>query len=717
MDIKLSTFKELLKQYNRVASNVSESTLSINTSYGSYPKYEETGKLAFKYVAFKSAGKMYNFSKYLDIITYGMPRVSSLGEAFCVELEAALTTETKTLAHISTNHVKEFKSIKLAPSAINIDYQPYVIQHSPVEVTEGNYTYRFLTGQDMSYNNAIKLISRNDDALYDYLDKGFFIMEFPAYGSRGKQFIVANEYDVNVAHIFALCKIQPALTEMLQKGCFINVHNAEMLRLRMHKKLQDKNKKVYAGVAELIDSDYKSNTTLIVVGKLLAGEVDKTVVNNITFRPDSATYEQVSIEAAGLLPELYSKLNFNGEFDVYGLVAIYANKIEADLKKLAETQSKEKADAEAKADEGAGLNLDEHAAQLEDAEEEAVEKKSLPAFKINNIEITASISATGQRYINSIRINKDEIAQAIHRASCHHSAEDYKLFLKSISRMSIKWHDIIANGLQIKVHDSMSLAEMQEAEPRATAPALKFIIDKEDKQIKLQVSKDKTVRVQLNRLAQRVTTINRRTDNKMYYPKDLQVGYYRRSAVRNHTWAAEEIALALIECCTFKKKVKNEEGKVEETVETLITSADIVALLSVVNEQKKQAIERSREFLNTAVKLTGAELIDFMGKQAYKVKGSIREYAVVIKDAKVYDYESKQYRCIVNDRHYAGAGYDDIASRLLALKNDSVMQQQIGTLRGAAQPQHENVHNDQIPDRDVRDHLSELVTKVLEKKV
>jgi hypothetical protein len=416
----------------------------------------------------------------------------------------------------------------------------------------------------------------------------------------------------------------------------------------------------------------------------------------------------------GLLPELYSKLNFNGEFDVYGLVAIYANKIEADLKKLAETQSKEK--AEAKADEGAGLNLDEHAAQLEDAEEEAVEKKSLPAFKINNIEITASLSATGQRYINSIRINKDEIAQAIHRASCHHSAEDYKLFLKSISRMSIKWHDIIANGLQIKVHDSMSLAEMQEAEPRATAPALKFIIDKEDKQIKLQVSKDKTVRVQLNRLAQRVTTINRRTDNKTYYPKDLQVGYYRRSAVRNHTWATEEIALALIECCTFKKKVKNEEGKVEETVETLITSADIVALLNVVNEQKKKAIERSREFLNTAVKLTGAELIDFMGKQAYKVKGSIREYAVVIKDAKVYDYESKQYRCIVNDRHYAGAGYDDIASRLLALKNDSVMQQQIGTLRGAAQPQHENVHNDQIPDRDVRDHLSELVTKVLEKK-
>jgi hypothetical protein len=87
----------------------------------------------------------------------------------------------------------------------------------------------------------------------------------------------------------------------------------------------------------------------------------------------------------------------------------------------------------------------------------------------------------------------------------------------------------------------------------------------------------------------------------------------------------------------------------------------------------------------------------------------------VVSNAKVYDYETKQYRCIVNDRHYKGAGYDDIASRLLALKNDSVMQDQIGTLRGMAQPNAENVHNDYRPERDVEEVLTPLVDKVFEK--
>jgi hypothetical protein len=96
------------------------------------------------------------------------------------------------------------------------------------------------------------------------------------------------------------------------------------------------------------------------------------------------------------------------------------------------------------------------------------------------------------------------------------------------------------------------------------------------------------------------------------------------------------------------------------------------------------------------------------------VKGTLREYAVIIETAKVYDFATKQYRCIVNDRHYAGAGYDDIAARLLALKNDSTMQQHIGTLRGAAQPGAENVHNDYVPERDPSEKLEELVTKVFD---
>jgi hypothetical protein len=57
-----------------------------------------------------------------------------------------------------------------------------------------------------------------------------------------------------------------------------------------------------------------------------------------------------------------------------------------------------------------------------------------------------------------------------------------------------------------------------------------------------------------------------------------------------------------------------------------------------------------------------------------------------------------------------------VASRLLALMNDSVMQDHIGTLRGAqGQPGAENAHNDYRPERDVQDVISPIVDKAFEK--
>jgi hypothetical protein len=270
--------------------------------------------------------------------------------------------------------------------------------------------------------------------------------------------------------------------------------------------------------------------------------------------------------------------------------------------------------------------------------------------------------------------------------------------------------------LNIGLQEFMSAAEYADPEPGINSPAIKFIIDKDDKQIKLVVNKDRAVRVNLGRFIQRAATINKRTNNKPYYPKNEPGRWNYRQARRDYNWCAEEVATALIDCCTFKKKVKDAEGKEQEVTSVLITKDDVIALIGVANEQKQLMLARSKEFLNTAVKLTGAVEIEFMGQRAYKIKGSLREYAVIISTAKVYDYETRQYRCIVNDRHYNGAGYDDIAARLLALKNDSVMQDKIGTLRGAAQPGAEHVHDDALPDRG-GDRLVALVERVLENKL
>jgi len=651
---------------------------------------------------------MYTFCKLRAIPIHGnlltsAARVRNEIAELCTGL-----TKNHVLVDINPNHTKSFKTLKLTPCKTPSSYQPKLIEDTPLEITEGDYTYRFITAKKPGYvgNYIISIICRNDDKMYDYLDKGFYVhtVEQKVGFKKTYRHIVANEYDVNVAHIFAMCTVDPKLADMLQHGCFINVHTAEITRLRMAKKMNDGGKKKESfptHIHDAIEEDYRQNSTLQVVGKLVAGEIEKTTINNIVFTKSSALYDQISIEAEDLLDVLYKELNFNGEFDIYSITAIYAAHMEKSLNKRS---------PETEATKDAEDTLEE------EVQAAGADSLVLPEVKINGIPINATLTDTFQRRINKVRINKDELAKAISRASCYHNADDYKLFLKSISRMSIKYHDIISNGLPVKIHSTISREEYHKAEPTESAPALKLCIDPVDKYFKLQVDKDRMVRVNLGRLIKKVETLNRKTNNKSYL--ETVPGYfYKRSSVRNYNWCAQELVAVLIDCCTFQKTQKKEDGTDETVPDVLISNEDILKLMDMANEQKRKILERSKEFLATAVKLTDAKLIEFLGECAYHVKGTLREYAVVIKNAKVYDYATKQYRCIVNDRHYAGAGYDDIAARLLALKNDSTTQAHINTLKGAAQPGAENVHNDYVPERDVTDGLVEVINKIYTNKV
>ena len=698
MNFTLENFKKINKEFSRVAKLLSSAAVDLNYYYNS--DYSMRYTLKYNSLGFPSLEKMHEYSKINSIVTIGFKSDNAFNDRMALyrAICSAFPQGNRTAAWITNHHAasaeNNFKNLKLVPESIPRKYCPLIIQNDPFEATEGDYTYRILVTSNGTNDSEIGVVARNDEPLYDYLDKGYYVMclESP----QGRKFVVSDMYDVNTAHIFMMCELEPELTEHLQNGCFINSYEAEMTRLKMSRKL--KNKGAYAGLFKTVDNDYQKNTTLIVVGKLASGDVEKTTIGNVLFTKTSATYEHVRIEADNLLDVLYKNLNFNQEFDIYTVADIYSKHIDTQLDVLrGKYPSKKK---------------DKAAAEVEEADAEAEEdnskKDELPTFKINDIEIVAAVNSTGQRFVNNIRINKEEVGKVIHRASCHRTPEDYKLFLKSISRMSIKWHDIISNGLQVKIHD-MTREEYVNPLPSPSAPALKFYIDKDDKYIKLHIDENRGVRTSLGRLIKRVETINKRTDNNSSYVRDDR-GWGHR-VYRTNEWASTELIESLIACTTFKKKVTQEDGTVQEVDDVLITKDDLKKLLSVVNAQKKTAILRSKEFLSTAVKLTGATEIEFMGKKAYKVRGGLREYAVVIENAKVYDYETKQYRCIVNDRHYAGAGYDDIAARLLALKNDSVMQANIRTLAGQAQPQHENTHNDYRPERDLVDTVDKLVEK------
>jgi len=678
MNIPYTELKKLNKEINQLFKFAEAGDMDL--SYGYDAQYQPVYTANYHKLRFSSLEDLYGFSKFKQIPLNSTMLTDS--PFWWSELCKIRNEPERTLSDIQHNTAKLFKTLKLVPESIGTGYRPKVIKNAPAETTQGDFTYRIITDYDNRHMNHVILMARNDEPIYDYLDAGFYFKAIEQKDKKGEittHYVVANEYDVNTAHIFMMCIMQPSLVEMLRDGCFINVYEAELLRLKMHKKMDTDTKSAYNTLSKHIDDDYKKNTTLLVVSKLMNDEIEKTTINNVVLTKTSATYAQVSLEAEDLLDVLFKSLNFNLEFDIYTIVDVYAKHVERLLVKENAPEALV-----------AVVNLDEPNAQPEAEEVDTAVLKELPTFSVNGISITPAVSDTYQRYLNKVRINREEISKAIHRASCYHDAEDYKLFLKSVCRMSIKWHDVIANGLPVKIHSSITNREYNDETAGPDAPALQFSIDKAEKCIKIHIDKERKVKVSLAKLVKRIETLNKKTDNGWMRRRDWTCPF----GYRSYEWSQYELTKLLVEASTFTVKGVDAEGKPTETKQVLLTKEDIVKLLSAANEAKKAAVEKSKEFLATAVKLTKAEQIEFMGEKAYKVHGSLRTYAVIIKTAKVYDFETKQYRCIVNDRHYAGAGYDDIAARLLALKNDGVMQQNITTLASATgQPGAENAHN------------------------
>ena len=684
MQIPFTEFKKINKFYNQVSRLIDSAQLDIGYYYGA--QYQPIYNYKLDNIAFKELEGMHEYTKLakiplLNLKCTNVPTPPTWYDRLTGFVRKG--SDELTVVDIITQDTHKFKSLKLVPEATSKTHRPGIIQNDPIEATLGDYTYRFICGRVCDHGVYAYLVARNDEPIYDYLDKGYYYKPIEYTKPNGDNeylHLVSDEYNVNTAKIFMMCVMQPSLAELLQDGCFINSYAAEMLCLKMSKKLDKDLKPSYEALSNHIDDDYRKNTTLLVVGKLISGDIDRTTINNVVLTKTSATYDHVVLEADDLLEVLYKSLDFNSEFDIYTIVDTYskniANKLEIDKPLPAANPEDEKV------------------------------VKELPSFKINGISISASISSTYQRYINKCRINKEEICQVIYRASCHRTAEDYKLFVKSISKMSIKWHDVIANGIGVKIHSTITRQEYDDEKPGPAAPVLNFEIDKDEKCVKLVVSKDRKVKISLAKLVGKIETLNSKTNNCWIRRRTWQEWH----AYRDYNWCQAQLIDILIEASTFTVKSVNEAGQPVENKTVLLNKEDILKVLNAANEARKAAVEKSKEFLKMAVDLTKAEEIVFMNEKAYKVTGALRTYAVIMKNAKVYDYETKQYRCIVNDRHYAGAGYDDVAARLLALKNDGVMQENIRTLRGAAQPGAENAHH-YNPDRGEDAHVMAAVDR------
>lgn len=664
MEITIQDFKNTTKAILDAIKHVDNIRIDLpHYVYGNSFK----NLFSFAQVRFRNVAKLYRYVKSLPVNVNN----ASLGNArvhqnFWDTLRRTSTLEDRSLADIQKEQCGSFEGLRLVPEVLDKKYRPKLIHNTPPETTEGERTYRAITARDTAnHEDQLVLLSADNDLIYDYLDRGYFLMfceQSTIKGKLEKSIVVADRYDVNTAHIFAMCWLQPSLADILKNKCFINHREAEMMKLRMVKKLHASKKSEYAKITESIDTDYRNNSTLVMVSKLLDGSVAKTTINEIEFTKSTATYERIVVQHEELLNLLQTSLNFNSEFDIYSICSVMGAYMQSKSDSMIRPAAPE-------------------------------DRIALPELSINGIRLNVSVAGTGNRYINGIRVNKDEVGAAITRASCYHDTESYKVFLETIRALSIKHHDIIANGLPVKIHSNITLEEYRDASPGPAAPTIKFKIDKSSHRVHLEISPTRSVPVHFQKIINRVQTLNTRTDNSTYRQK--LDGYFRSQHVtRNYRWAAKQMVDILVSACTFEEELVDDLGNKTKSTRVQITEGDVELLLDAANENKRAAIARSREFMEMAVKSTSAEKIDFMGQPAYKVVGKMRTYAVMIKSAKVYDFDTKKYRCIVNHNHYQGAGYDDVATRLLALKNDSLTQESIGTLMGEAQPQYENFNND-----------------------
>lgn len=654
MNIYLKEFREAWNSISKTVNLLEDAFINSDRHYIDNDYQRTSITFRFSKCTFSSFENMSEFTQKVDSIHLGSHehagKLSFAHDGLYSFLSSAFRNEENiTLSSIQDDNCK-FK--------LSDKFFVKTIQEIPFEVVHGDRTYRILTGREDT-EISIQLASSDQDAVYNYLDKGHYIKFLKT--ASGRKIIVTDNYTQHAAKIFALCEINPGFIDMLQDGCFIDSNTAQIMCLKMEKKLEGEQKHVYNTTKTEVEKAYVGSIKNDTIKKFINKETDRLQLNDITFTRNSATYQNVSIKAEDLIERITTALT-DEEVDIYTVIDRYACFVHSAVDHIF---------------------FPPH------------EDKTIASFNVNGMPICVHIKKNNNlRYINNICVYKDDIGKILARSSCYRDIKQYNLFLKSVSRRSLQDHDIVANGFRVKIH-WMSNEEYRGHTPRETAPALRFAIDPASNKIKLEISENRLVSVNFRKLIPRLQSINARTNNKLL-SKTAEIGnliYSRKDC----EWARACVIQAIL--------------NTKDTLET-ITTEDLNTLLVNISKTTNTAVEKSKEFLESAIKVTGAEKIMFKSQEAYKVKGSLREYVVIKSSAKVYDYDTGQYRCVVNDAHYVGAGYDDIAARLLMLKNDSVLQRKVTTLQGAAQPHYEH-HYNYAPDRGGEEDYSAIVSGFL----
>jgi hypothetical protein len=276
-----------------------------------------------------------------------------------------------------------------------------------------------------------------------------------------------------------------------------------------------------------------------------------------------------------------------------------------------------------------------------------VGKINLEVFRQNNL---FYIKIGDKRY----RIKEVDLPIVLKRALEFKSPEDYEKFLKYTSKFCLDLQEIIENGgVEIEVRIETNKLNDLITKDETTLIALPIVM-KNNKIFAIINNKEYKVR-DTNALIELQRRVEVRRWNFDYLGRTIRL-LYRALKDITHKEIGEII----------------EQGKEEYR-----------KMMERIEEENRKKIERSKEFLENAVRLSGAVKTN----GGWLVKGMSGNVYLVEKDARVWTIKKEgdkivkdKYLCIVDSNASLSTEWelnDGIARRLLALSKDSVIANEI----------------------------------------
>ena len=544
---------------------------------------------------------------------------------------------------------KDFDGYSCADTSFYHRVKMQRIAKPPTENIFEGITYRTL----WSNNGVIACVPHTNPA-YKYLDVGMVVILYlPKDGKRTK-LIYSKEVTIEtfmVAHL--LSRLNGHNAKVLQDECFIPAKNARMMVLGLEKQLaalspdqfdpQQRDGYIYHKNA--MNKAFLGSVEQRVLNEFLEEKTESVDRWDIRFTKTTAKYEALTVGYAGLLDIIsaHGYVSWSKQFDIYDLVAAVANKLRYSLKN--------------------------------DAQD---------TFTANGMQITVS-KHNYRVSINGFPINQDEVVDVVRRTLCYTDVVEYNKFVANVSKMSLLNHDALASGLTLPWRKlpagtgeaGSSFYRRDRDNNWKNMPRLRF--KRIDGVIGVVTDVDGEKHTPMRNFTGFVRSIQRlfKTIN-FGGTRDYEGNY----VIRDYKYAEKKlVALLRKHISSPPRRVKNADKtwtKVDPA--PLITEKEATAILVAADTVTEKAIARAKEFLASIVTRVGAEKAELNGSAGYKVKGKKHIYFVNEDTNQVHSYETGNSICIVNANHQVNLGHDELATRLLLLKNDEKTVGQVGTL-------------------------------------